>query len=227
LKRCSILLKLLDINGSPYVGVFCRATENVVVLPPFIQGDVVEEFASALQVEPVRVTIGGSPINGSLMAANSHGAVVVDFIEKEELDILEKHFGNVLVIDDVYNAAGNIILCNDSRGLVHPGVSKETVSAVEDALHIELRRSRIAGIENVGSVAVATDRGVLCHPKTSERELSELKEFFGIEVGIGTVNYGTSFIGSGVVANTKGAVIGNASTGIEMGRVEWTLGFLD
>ena len=43
---------------------------------------------------------------------------------------------------------------------------------------------------------------------------------------IGTVNYGTSFLGSGVVANSKGALIGNATTGIETNRVEWALGYL-
>ncbi len=98
---------------------------------------------------------------------------------------------------------------------------------MEETLRIELRRSRIAGIENVGSVAVANNKGVLCHPKTSDQELEELRDFFGLEVDIGTVNYGTSLIGSGVVANTKGALIGNTSTGIELNRVEWTLGFLD
>lgn len=36
-----------------------------------------------------------------------------------------------------------------------------------------------------------------------------------------------NMIGSGLVANSKGAIIGNLTTGIEMGRIEEALGFLD
>ena len=44
---------------------------------------------------------------------------------------------------------------------------------------------------------------------------------------IGTVNHGYPVIGSGLVANTKGAIIGKLTTGIEMGRIEEALGFLE
>ena len=43
---------------------------------------------------------------------------------------------------------------------------------------------------------------------------------------IGTVNHGSPVIGSGLIANSKGAIIGNQTTGIEMGRIEEALGFL-
>jgi translation initiation factor 6 (eIF-6) len=34
-------------------------------------------------------------------------------------------------------------------------------------------------------------------------------------------------VGASVVANTKGAIAGSLSTGIELGRIEDALGFLD
>jgi translation initiation factor 6 len=43
---------------------------------------------------------------------------------------------------------------------------------------------------------------------------------------IGTVNHGDPMIGTGLVANSKGAIIGRNTTGIEMGRIEEALGFL-
>ena len=75
--------------------------------------------------------------------------------------------------------------------------------------------------------AVATNKGLLCHPKVTEKEKKQLIDVFDVEVMIGTVNHGFPMIGSGLVANSKGAIIGNQTTGIEMGRIEEALGFLD
>ena len=40
---------------------------------------------------------------------------------------------------------------------------------------------------------------------------------------IGTINHGVPFIGSGLVANSKGALVGDLTTGIELGRIEEAL----
>jgi translation initiation factor 6 len=42
---------------------------------------------------------------------------------------------------------------------------------------------------------------------------------------IGTINHGVPLIGSGLVANTKGAIVGNLTTGIELGRIDEALKF--
>jgi translation initiation factor 6 len=75
--------------------------------------------------------------------------------------------------------------------------------------------------------AVVTNKGLLCHPKVTPEEKSMLEEIFDVGVMIGTVNHGVPLIGSGLVANSKGAVMGNLTTGIEMGRIEEALGFLE
>jgi len=75
--------------------------------------------------------------------------------------------------------------------------------------------------------AVVTNKGLLCHPKVTLEEKKVLESVFDVEVMSGTVNHGMPLIGSGLVANTKGAIIGNLTTGIEMGRIEEALGFLE
>ena len=74
--------------------------------------------------------------------------------------------------------------------------------------------------------AVVTNKGLLCHPKTSEEEIRFLEKVFKVPVMIGTINHGSPVIGSGLVANTKGAIIGDLTTGIEMGRIEEALGYI-
>ena len=71
--------------------------------------------------------------------------------------------------------------------------------------------------------AVVTNKGLLCHPKTTDDEINHLKKVFKVDVMIGTINHGVPAIGSGLIANTKGAVVGSLTTGIEMGRIEEAL----
>ena len=98
---------------------------------------------------------------------------------------------------------------------------------IEDTLDCEVETGQIAKLNIVGSVAIASNKGCLCHPKVTDKERQQMEKLFDVNVMIGTVNHGVPMVGSGLVANTKGAIIGNQTTGIEMGRIEEALGFLD
>jgi len=111
--------------------------------------------------------------------------------------------------------------------LVHPDIKDKSIKNIEDVLDVPVTRGTIAGLKTVGMSAVVTAKGLLCHPKTSYEELRVLEKVFGVPVMIGTINHGSPVIGSGLVANSKGAIIGSLTTGIEMGRIEEALGFLD
>ena len=98
---------------------------------------------------------------------------------------------------------------------------------IEKVLQVPLHKGTIAGLKTVGMAAVATNKGVLCHPLVTEEEKRMLSSVFQVPVMIGTVNHGVPLIGSGLIANGKGFVVGSLTTGIEMGRIEEALGFLD
>jgi translation initiation factor 6 len=61
----------------------------------------------------------------------------------------------------------------------------------------------------------------------SETELAVLDDLFGLPVDVGTVNFGSPLIGSGLLANSKGYIAGEETSAPEMGRIEDALGFLD
>jgi translation initiation factor 6 len=213
------MLKLGDINGNPYIGVYCAASEDVAVVSDTTDPKAVKELAQTLGVEVVRTIIGGATIVGSLVAMNSNGVVVTNFAEPHEL----ARFPNGLRItkmEEKFNAAGNNILVSDRAALVHPGVSDKTLKRLEDALGVEVQRGRVAGIDTVGSVCIATSKGVVCHPRTSEDELKWLSGLFKVPATVSTLNYGTPYLGACAVANSKGAYVGSRSTPIELGRLE-------
>lgn len=131
------------------------------------------------------------------------------------------------ILPDRLNAVGNIVLTNDSAALVHPELSDRALEAISRTLKVDVYRGTIAGIKNVGMAGVVTNKGLLVHPKVTVSERETLEEIFGFPVNIGTTNFGTQMLGSGLLANSKNFVAGSDTTGPELGRIEEALGFLE
>jgi len=221
------MLQLLDFNENPNVGVFCRTNDEVVFTRKGLIKKVKNKITETLNVKLIELNIADATIVGSLMAFNSHGAVVCDFIDKEAIDIIKNEGFKVCIIDDKLNAVGNDVLVNDNGCLVHPDMKEASIKKISQTLDVSVKKGTIANLNTVGMCAVATNKGCLCHPKVTDGEIHNLEKVFDVPVMIGTVNHGSPVIGSGLVANTKGAIIGNLTTGREMGRIEEALGFLD
>jgi translation initiation factor 6 len=119
------------------------------------------------------------------------------------------------------------VLCNDTGAYVHPDLSRKAVRAVQDTLDVPVERGDLAGVRTVGTAAVATNRGVLCHPKSTDEELDFLEDLLGVPADLGTINYGGPLVGSGLVANANGYVVGEDTSGPELGRIEDALGYID
>jgi translation initiation factor 6 len=219
------MLQLLDFNENPNVGIYCRANDSVVFLQNSLVKKTKQLIGDVLGVKVVELCIADSTIIGSLLTFNSHGAIVTAYSSKETLKTIEQQGLNVYPIKDIINAAGNDILANDHGALVHPDLKTTSLKKISDILDVPVQKGTIAGLGTVGMAAVVTNKGCLCHPKVTDEEKKFLENVFDVPVMIGTVNHGFPMIGSGLVANTKGAIIGNMSTGIEMGRIEEALGF--
>jgi len=63
---------------------------------------------------------------------------------------------------------------------------------------------------------VATNKGVLAHPKTKEEEKKAIEEALKVPVELGTVNGGVPYIKSGLLANSRGVIAGSLTLGSEL-----------
>ncbi len=216
------MIRKVSIQGSDFIGVYCAANDEIVVLTQIAPEDVAKVIEKTLEVEVHRTLLGSSPLVGSLMVLNSTGAVITDFASEEDVSFLFNDY-NVLFVADEINAVGNDIIANDRAAMIHEEFDRKTEKLIEDVLGVEVVRGRIGGIPTVGSAAVLTNRGMLVHPNVSEEEAKELEEIFHVEVYVGTANFGSPYVGSCIVANSKGAVVGEKTTPIEMGRIEEAL----
>ena len=214
-------------TGSSYVGVFARATDEVVLVAPTADDETITAIGEELDATVVETTVGGAATLGSLAVGNRHGIVLSRRATDEELaTIREVAEGRVARLPGTLNAAGNVVLANDAGALVHPELTDEAVSVVHETLNVPVERGELADVATVGTAGVATDRGVLCHPQSTERQLERVEETLDAYADLGTINYGAPLVGSGLVANEHGYVVGEDTTGPELGRIEDTLGFV-
>ena len=213
-------------SGSPYIGVFARATDGCLLIRPDIEEDLRRECGSELGVQVVPTTIGGSGTVGSLAVGNSNGLLVSSRIsDREREQIGDAVDVPIVELPGRINAAGNVVLANDTGAYVHPDLPREGVTAVKEALDVPVTRGDLAGVMTVGTAAVATNRGVLCHPKSTDEELDDLEDHLGVPADIGTINYGGPLVGSGLIANDAGYIVGSETTGPELGRIDSALGY--
>ena len=215
------MLRRLQIAGNPYVGVFCAANDEMLIVPPDVPRSAVRHIEGALETRSIVTLVGHSTVVGSLLAMNSKGILASPFIEDDEIDTIGDA---VYPLPHRLSAVGNNVLCNDHGAVVHPGYDDETVAFIQEVLGVPAVRGTVAGVRTVGAVAVATNKGALCHPYAKSGEMDLLKSVLRVPVQITTANYGAAQVGACMVANSHGAVVGARTTPIELGRIEEGLG---
>ncbi|OPY31983.1 MAG: Translation initiation factor 6 [Methanomassiliicoccales archaeon PtaU1.Bin124] len=213
------MLKLSSYNGVEFLGVYCRANEELAFVPNDSEDSFLADFEEALGVKAERTTIAGTNLLGALVVMNSYGAVLTSMASDAETELFSKKL-NVAKVFDRLNAVGNNVLANDNGAIVNPEMEDDAMKVIEDALQVECVRASIGGHKTVGSVCIATNKGVLCHPETTKAEFELIRSVLKVSPAIGTLNYGSPMLGASLVANSKGGMVGYRSTPIELGRVE-------
>jgi translation initiation factor 6 len=215
----------LNISGSPVLGVFAACTDELAFVPPDVPDETAGYLEESLGVPVYKVFVGGSSIIGSFLCGNSRGIIAAGLIYEKEIRSIRKHIKAARLTQGL-NAAGNLIMCNDTAALVHPELTDKSLNVIEKYLGVNVKRGTIGGLGTIGMAGVATNKGVLVHPKATQHEIGVIKDLFGLPVDIGTVNFGSPLVGSGLLANSTGYVAGLETTGHELARIGDALGFL-
>ncbi len=215
-------MQKLLIYGSSNIGVYSFVSEEISLLPPDCPQKVVEAFREVLGTEVLRVSVCNSPLLGVFVAGNSNGLLLPRYALAHEVELLKESIGgelNVEILSSRKSAVGNLILANDKAAVVSPLLEKKYSKLVEDVLGVEVVVRGIGGSPLVGSIAHVTNKGLLVFPLASDEELRELSEIFRVVADVGTVNRGSIFIRTGLVANSRGAIVGYDTTGPELMRI--------
>ncbi|MCQ4153120.1 MAG: translation initiation factor IF-6 [Archaeoglobales archaeon] len=214
-------MKLLSVRGNPLIGLYAKVSENFAVI-----GVSDEKLESSLRetlgVDVVSTTVAGSELVGAMVVLNSRGLVVSNGITTKELERLRSKV-DVKIVDTPMTCLGNNFCVNDRGGISHPDLDSDIIGEVSDFLGIEISRGTVGGIKTVGMAAVITNRGGIVHPNATEWELKKISKLMGVEALKGTANFGNDMVGSSILANSKGYLVGRDTTGLELGIIDEAL----
>lgn len=206
----------MDIFGNPNIGNYALGTEKFAIVPAGTYARKVGRFSETLGVEVFSTNVAGSRIVGVFVAANSNALILPHIILDREIQILESIGVTLHVVNSKWTAWGNLILANDNGAVVDPRIPPSIIKEISEALGVEAVKGEVNRSPTVGSHAVATNKGAMCHPLIREEEKALMEKVLKVPVGTGTVNGGVPYVKAGIVANTRGAVVGAATSGPEL-----------
>lgn len=212
--------------GSPFLGIFFKANNSLILAPIDAQEKDVKAIENTLKVDTIKLLVAGSNLIGAYTVMNNNGIILPNLVRENEISILKKAGLNVLVSSELLNAHGNNICANDKGGIINPRINPEKRKKIEDTLGIELVPLSIAEYTTVGSACIASNNGFLVHYSASKDEIKKLEDALKVKGDKGTLNNGVGFVGIGIVLNDRSFVVGETTTGFEMGKVQNTLDYL-
>jgi translation initiation factor 6 len=208
---------LSSIVGSASIGVYSLANDKFVVIPQMVPLKKAERTAEWLKVKLVHTSISGSVLAGAFACANSNGILLPNSVREEELAVIKASFeGNITVMETKKTTYGNLVLANDYGAVVDPRFKEHEIRQIVETLGVDAVSGEIAGLPYVGSLALATNKGVLAHPLLKDEEKKLLEDMFKVPVDVGTINCGIPYVGTGLIGNSHAVVAGSMTTGPEM-----------
>ena len=214
-----------DILGHSQVGVYLSVVGDNLFYPSSLDKPIIQEIEQVFDLEMNPILIGGSSLLGSLIAGNNKGIAVADIATEEDLDILSS-FGEIVILESGVNAAGNLVECNDYGAVVSKSIPTPGVELIGEVLGVKTARTRVAGQDTVGSLLVANNKGILSHPDVTSSEVKVIESVMNVPIMVGTVCFGSPYVGAGCVTSENDALVGSGSTGPELNRIEDALGLI-
>ena len=215
---------LTDIVGSPSISVYSLVTDHMVIVPSYVLLKQAQEIEKWLKVPLIHMSVGGSVLVGALASANSNGLLLPSYMREAEIETIKTTFkGNITVMETKRTAWGNIVLTNDHGAVIDPRIKEPDIRLISDTLGVEVVAGEIAGLPYVGSLAAATNKGVVAHPLLKDSERKILENVLKVPVDVGTVNCGVPYVGTGLLGNSHAAVVGSMTTGPETFIIEHAL----
>jgi translation initiation factor 6 len=218
-------LHLLDVYRSPNIGIFMKANDRFLLVPKGLAQTKSDKFSELLGVSAVPASIGESRLLGPLVSMNGNGMLVSRLADEYELSELRGATGmNVARLESKFTAVGNLVVANDRHALASPVLDGRSLQQVRDVLGTDVERVPIGEYHQVGSLVVATNTGAAVYPGLEEAEVARLGRLLGVDAYPTSVNRGVPYVASGIVANSKNAVVGSQTTGPELVFITRALG---
>lgn len=202
-------------------------TNRLVFTSPNMSEKSMETLERIFNLPFLQSTIATMNAVGIVSVGNSNGILVPYTIRDDELASLKQESEvEIDWIDNKMTALGNTILANDQGAICHPDFDSQSVQKISDVLGVEVVKSTVARLANVGANTVVTNTGAVVHPMATDEEIVTIAQVLKVQVEVGTVNRGSPYTRLGVLANVDGLIAGSDTTGVELAHISQVLGFV-
>lgn len=199
------------------MGLFTRTNDNTLLLPFGFAETKTNKLKEYLDVEKIiHVSVAGTRLIGPMTVMNNNGILLPSTVSDEEIQILKQTGLNVERLKSKFTAIGNLISANDKGAIVSNLFKGEVDQDIKDTLGVPIQTMSIGGFVQAGSMVVATNAGAIVHPKANDAEISSISEILQVEAEPATVNGGSPFLSSGIIANFSSVIVGDLTTGPEL-----------
>ncbi len=211
-------MKLL---GSSYVGLFSIANDSICFVPSSAEEKAIKTIEECLDVKAIKTTIYDSSLLAVFAKMNNKEIILPSYAMKREIELIEKEI-KVKIIN-TEQALGNLMELNDTGAVISNTLKKSAVEQIKKETKLNILQTNLAKTDAVGSSLILTNKAFLVSPNAEKEEIKNIEETLHIRGGSSTANTGDSFIRNSVLANTKGAVAGDLTTGFELTRIDEAL----
>jgi len=208
------------ILGSNYVGLFGIANDTLALVPTSTEERALKAIEEILDVKTIKTSIYESSLLAVFAKMNNKYAYLPSYCNAREVEGVEKEIKVKIIQTE--KALGNMMEINDTNAIVSMGLPKKEVEAIKET-GLEVLQMNIAKTDAVGSSIVLTSKSFLISPNASKEEIKRVGETLNIKGGSSTANTGDAFVRNSVLANSKGAIVGENTTGFEMNRIDEAL----
>ncbi|MFA5357453.1 MAG: translation initiation factor IF-6 [archaeon] len=211
----------MKILGSPYVGLFAVANDNICLVPNGIRDEEIKKIEETLEVKTIKISFYESSLLSVFGCMNNKKIFLPANVAPRETEQIEKEIKVEII--NTQNALGNLVAVNDFGAIISKTLTSEVAKQIK-ASGLNVAQTNIAEREVVGSAIAATSNAFVMNPNASKEEVKKVQETLNVKGGFATANSGDALIRNSIVANSKGFVAGSLTTGHELNRIEESLG---
>ncbi len=207
------------IRSSPYIGIFSSVTDEVALVPHSVLPQELRELERVMEVGAIKSKIGNCSLIGVLCKGTGKKFVVSNIAERGEIRELEKNGIETMVLK-TRSATGNLVVMNSQGGVASPLLTEKDMDELKAFFGIKFAQTPIGETNLPGAAITVTNKGFIVHPNITEKEFELLEKTFGVKGAPTSANYGDLFVGNSVIANSKGAMAGTLTSGVELSRID-------
>lgn len=206
--------------GSNYLGLFGITNDSLCFLPNNVDDNSKKIIEKTLDVKVVTTNLYESSLLAVFAKMNNKKAFLPQYILPKEIETIEKEIKIKLI--DTQGALGNLIELNDEKAIVSESFEKNQINEIKKE-GIETLITNIANTNAIGSAILLTNKNFIINPNSKPQEIKKIQDFLQMKGGSSTANTGDAFIRNSVLANKKGFVVGQETTGHEINRIDEAL----